>query len=153
MPENKETMPLYRIYDKVNKKYVSLDEYFVDWNWRVFYMSIWAYKNDQLEDVENQKDYIIERCSWLKDKNKQWIYQNDIATFDYYNLVYSPISNSYIKDIKSLTKHTWIIRYKDWYFIIYEEKTGREFHISYTEECEIISTQHWYDFDFSWLNK
>ena len=83
MPQ-KEIITLYRIYDINNEEYLPLNNwgykddyrwYFINWDWLVCKVEVNFYTDIHI--LENQDDYIIERCSWLKDKNKQWIYEGD----------------------------------------------------------------------------
>ena len=73
MPQ-KEIIPLYRIYSKLEKKYLPLDKCFITWDWFVseFYRVL------DFISYDNQNDYIVEKCSWLKDDNEQWIFEWDI---------------------------------------------------------------------------
>lgn len=143
MPE-KEIIPLYRIYDIKNKKYIpevdDNDEYIVLQSGKVARLKRLDTDNSILFTL-NQEDYIVEKCVWRKDKNGVYIYQWDKIKFNRYFLKYSPKSKSYENDISSKTEHTWTIKYNDWQFIICDEY-NKEIHIDYTKECEIIWNIH-----------
>jgi hypothetical protein len=75
--------PIYRIYNKKNKRYE--ESLFALWNW-----TIRDYRWDEEYILD---DYIIERCTWMQDIKWVRMYENDIVTFwlDYKDIKYTLI--------------------------------------------------------------
>ena len=75
------TTPLYRIYNNVTKQYVS-DKLFVSISW---------YVASNFYDIEEQEEYIIERCTWMQEINWNRMYEWDIVTswLDYKDIKYT----------------------------------------------------------------
>lgn len=72
---------IYRIYDTVEKRHRT--GMLVNVNWHILKEQIVEGWQTIIVRVEDQDRYIIERCTWLYDKNKVLIYEND--TIDLYN--------------------------------------------------------------------
>ncbi len=79
----KMTAPLYRIYDKKNKKY---DEY-------IFALKDWTIRDYRWDEEYISQDYIIERCTWIQDVKWVRMYEWDIVTIwrDYKDIKYTII--------------------------------------------------------------
>lgn len=76
--------PLYRIRDKNEKQY--RNDLILDILNNVCSMTINYSTNGWLyivKNVNSQDDYIIERCTWIQDKHKNWIYEGDIYKVDW----------------------------------------------------------------------
>ena len=70
----REIIPVYRIYDKILKYYLSLDQYFVNWDWLVCEFDSKSY----FVVLDNQDTFIAEKCSQKPDKKLKDIYLNEI---------------------------------------------------------------------------
>lgn len=71
------TTPLYRMYDKVNKRYRE-GSYYLSKSWERF---VW--RCGGRDKIPTWEDYVIERCTWIQDKHKNWIYEGDIYKVDW----------------------------------------------------------------------
>ena len=67
-------IPIYRIYDIQEKRH--RDDMIVWVNWNVHFLT-------RFITDEERPNFIVERCSWLYDKNKVLIYENDIMEYEY----------------------------------------------------------------------
>ena len=98
---------IYRIYDTIEKRH--RDDMFVNTKWLLYEVVNWY----ELKSVFHQDRYMVERSTWLYDKNKVLIYENDVTEyvkkkwFQIYHVTRFPIN------VVTFTEWVFELSYKD----------------------------------------